>query len=247
MRRRRRRACRSRSAMATMPRPKWYCQTRLTITRAVSGLSFDAIQLGQHRPPAARLRALRRLRDRRRRRRRAPPGSPARPRRPATCGLPRTSTYVAGGRDVAVVDRQRQLLRRRPASSSSAVALLPQPRRTRLLLRRRGTAAPSSTTCGRSRALGRPLVLGRHLLDRLVLDRRHLPRRARRSWPAAASARASYVVRFSAGVMSVRLALDADVARVAVAAARRWKNATQPVVVASAGSGRSCGRGSGRS
>src|SRR5687768_143860 len=27
-----------------MPRPKWYCQMRLTITRAVSGLSFDAIQ-----------------------------------------------------------------------------------------------------------------------------------------------------------------------------------------------------------
>ena len=27
-----------------MPRPKWYCQTRLTITRAVSGLSFEASQ-----------------------------------------------------------------------------------------------------------------------------------------------------------------------------------------------------------
>ena len=31
-------------AVATMPLPKWCCQSRLTITRAVSGLSFDAIQ-----------------------------------------------------------------------------------------------------------------------------------------------------------------------------------------------------------
>ena len=30
--------------LGTMPRPKWYCQTRFTNTRAVSGLSFDAIQ-----------------------------------------------------------------------------------------------------------------------------------------------------------------------------------------------------------
>ena len=29
----------------TMPRPKWCCQTRLAITRAVSGLSGEAIQL----------------------------------------------------------------------------------------------------------------------------------------------------------------------------------------------------------
>ena len=31
------------SSVATMPRPKWWNQIRLTITRAVSGLSGDAI------------------------------------------------------------------------------------------------------------------------------------------------------------------------------------------------------------
>src|SRR5438093_11147146 len=34
-------------ALATMPRPKWCCQIRLTITRAVTGLSFDAIQFAR--------------------------------------------------------------------------------------------------------------------------------------------------------------------------------------------------------
>ena len=41
------------SSVATMPRPKWWCQMRLTITRAVSGFCARAEPLGQ-RPPAAR-------------------------------------------------------------------------------------------------------------------------------------------------------------------------------------------------
>ncbi len=43
----------------TMPRPKWYCQRRLAITRAASGLSFDDDPVRQGQPPAARLRVLR--------------------------------------------------------------------------------------------------------------------------------------------------------------------------------------------
>ncbi len=58
-----RRGRRSRSAWRTMPRPKWCCQRRLTITRAVSGLSGSATQLRQRQPAAGAAR--RRRLDRR--------------------------------------------------------------------------------------------------------------------------------------------------------------------------------------
>ena len=42
------------SGVATSPRPKSHCQTRLTITRAVSGFSAEAIAFASaRRPPAA--------------------------------------------------------------------------------------------------------------------------------------------------------------------------------------------------
>ena len=91
-----RRACRSRSRWARCPRPKWYCQTRLTNTRAVNGLSFDAIQsastvrrpldfapgfgagiVGSGRPSTS--------------------GKPGFTSLPFACGEPRTSRCVVGG------------------------------------------------------------------------------------------------------------------------------------------------------
>ena len=48
----------------TMPSPKWCCQRRLTITRAVSGLSFDDQPLGEAAPAPARLRVGGRRRER---------------------------------------------------------------------------------------------------------------------------------------------------------------------------------------
>ena len=45
-----RRGCRSRSAWPTIPRPKWCCQSRLTITRAVSGWSGRGQPLRQVEP-----------------------------------------------------------------------------------------------------------------------------------------------------------------------------------------------------
>ena len=63
----------------TMPRPKWYCQRRLTITRAVSRVVLRRDPVGQDQPPAARLRVLRRLGDDRAASRSGSAGSAARP------------------------------------------------------------------------------------------------------------------------------------------------------------------------
>src|ERR1051325_6365618 len=76
-----------------MPRPKWCCQRRLTMTREVIGLSFDAIQLA---------RTVRRPDD-------LPigfasagsgkpntDGKPGTTLSPGTCGLPRLKTKVSG-------------------------------------------------------------------------------------------------------------------------------------------------------
>ena len=42
------------SSVATMPRPKCFCQRRLTMTRAVSGFSREPIHFGQRQPAARR-------------------------------------------------------------------------------------------------------------------------------------------------------------------------------------------------
>ena len=80
--------------VATKPRPKWCCQIRLTITRAVSGLSALAIALGQLEPAAA---VLERCSDRRP----APSGTAAATLAPGVSGLPRIKTGMSVGRDAS--------------------------------------------------------------------------------------------------------------------------------------------------
>ena len=80
----------------TSPRPKWYCQSRLAITRAVSGF-FASVSHGRQCGPLAR-----RLRSRRRRlRQRLQSGgrqhlghAGASTSSPFTCGRPRSRTCV---------------------------------------------------------------------------------------------------------------------------------------------------------
>jgi len=50
------------AGVRTRPKPKWCCQMRLTITRAVSGLSRLAIFLRQLKPATAVLEAARAFR-----------------------------------------------------------------------------------------------------------------------------------------------------------------------------------------
>src|SRR5262249_48796561 len=86
----------------TMPRPKWCCQTRLTITRAVSGLSLLAIQFANasRRPevlasgPRSGITGAGGASTDKK------PGSTS---SPFACGLPRCSTNVLGGAGPASV------------------------------------------------------------------------------------------------------------------------------------------------
>ena len=122
-----RRGGRSRSAVATMPRPKWCCQSRLTITRAVSGLSGRRDPLRQRQPPAGAvgsvaIAAATGL----------PPGEtiagkPGCTSAPVLASSPRSSRNVFGGGPgrVGQAHRHRQrrrLLARRTPSAPSAAA-----------------------------------------------------------------------------------------------------------------------------
>ena len=132
--------------VATIPRPKWCCQSRLTITRAVSGLSGRVSQRGQGQASAG---GRRRRRDRLGRKAssgceaRTTPGRPrARPSGPGSSGRPgggRTSrgprasrrpapSRAAGGRGMVVLDgvdlalRAARARRGRPGSAATASA-----------------------------------------------------------------------------------------------------------------------------
>ena len=121
----RRPACRSCSASGRCPRPKWCCQTRLAITRAVSGFSGDAIQSASTRAAA-----------RSSWRRPAASGSPARAapstsRKPGSTlspwawALPRSRTNVSGATGPGLGHAQGRVAERPCASASRRGAGVP--------------------------------------------------------------------------------------------------------------------------
>ena len=150
----------------TSPSPKWCCQTRLTITRAVSGFSGLASQRASVRRRRAGATSGRR--ERRLRRRPGPPARPARPRgrgpspgRGAAGASPAASATARAGSS-----REAGRAWRRGASdfrSSAAIAALsssgawpPAPRR-----------APSCVVRELLLGLGPPARLDAERLDRL--------------------------------------------------------------------------------
>ena len=115
----------------TMPRPKWCCQTRLAITRAVSGLSRRRDPVGQDRAGGrvvfapgggVGIAGVGGAEDRR--------GSPARPCRPGTCGVAAEQDERLGRRR-AGLGHARGPSRPAPASRLELVELASQPRDSR--------------------------------------------------------------------------------------------------------------------
>ena len=232
VRRRRRRACRSRSASATMPAAEVVLPDAVDHHAGRQRVVRRRDPVGQHRAPAA---ASSRPCGGSGSSGRAAPSTCGKPgldlRCPGACGLPRIRTCVGGGCAVAVVHRQGQLAGAAVGFFCSASQLASAAARTRAFcsgveelrhLRARPAAGPAPSAARWSSA-GIFLIASSSIA---VICRR----RARRCCASRCFSSASYVARFSGGVMSVRLVVDRDVAGVAVRADVAEER-EQPVVV----------------